>query len=53
MGRNVLVVSTVEQPEELLRAHIGEADSVKVVVPVVLAGISRLARERREGVQSR
>ena len=38
MGRNVLVVSTVEHPEELLRAHIGEADTVKVVVPVVRQG---------------
>ena len=38
MGRNVLVVSTVEHPEELLRAHIGEADTVKMVVPVVRQG---------------
>ena len=38
MGRSVLVVSTVEHPEELLRAHIGEADTVKVVVPVVRQG---------------
>lgn len=38
MGRNVLVVSTVERPEELLREHIGEADTVKVVVPVVRQG---------------
>ena len=38
MGRNVLVVSTVERPEELLSAHIGEADTVKVVVPVVRQG---------------
>ena len=38
MGRNVLVVSTVEHTDELLRAHIGEADTVKVVVPVVRQG---------------
>ncbi|HZG34938.1 MAG TPA: hypothetical protein VEY87_03755 [Gaiellaceae bacterium] len=38
MGRNVLVVSTVEQVDELLRAHIEEADTVKVVVPVVRQG---------------
>ena len=38
MGRSVLVVSTVEHPEELLRAHIGEADTVKVVVPAVRQG---------------
>ena len=37
-GRNVLVVSTVEQAEELLREHVGEADTVKVVVPVVRQG---------------
>ena len=38
MGRNVLVVSTVEHADELLRAHIGEADTIKVVVPVVRQG---------------
>lgn len=38
MGSNVLVVSTVEDPVELLRSHIGEADTVKVVVPVVRQG---------------
>ena len=38
MGRNVLVVSTVEHVDELLRAHIGGADTVKVVVPVVRQG---------------
>ncbi len=38
MGRNVLVVSTVEQPEEHLRGLIGEADTVKVVVPAVRQG---------------
>ncbi len=38
MARNVLVVSTVEHPEEFLRDHLGEADTVKVVVPVVRQG---------------
>jgi hypothetical protein len=38
-GRNLLVVSTVEQPEEILRSHIAEADTVKVVVPVVRQGL--------------
>ena len=35
---HVLVVSTVEEPVETLRAHIGDADTVKVVVPVVRQG---------------
>lgn len=39
MGRNVLVVSTVEHSEEFLRAHVGETDTVKVVVPVVRQGL--------------
>ena len=38
MRRNVLVVSTVDHAEELLRSHISEADTVKVVVPVVRQG---------------
>lgn len=32
---NVLVVSTVEHAEDVLRAHVGAADTIKVVVPVV------------------
>jgi hypothetical protein len=36
---NVLVVSTVEHPEEVLRSHIGETDKLKVVVPVVRQGV--------------
>src|SRR5688572_3297524 len=39
MGRNVLVVSTVEHAEEDLRAHVGKADTIKVVVPVVRQGV--------------
>jgi hypothetical protein len=38
MGRNVLVVTTVEHPEEVLREHLEEADTVKVIVPVVRQG---------------
>src|SRR5215216_1350556 len=38
MGKNVLVVTTVAHSEEILRAQIGEADTVKVVVPVVRQG---------------
>ena len=38
MGRNVLVVSTVEHADDVLREHVGEADTIKVVVPVVRQG---------------
>lgn len=39
MGRNVLVVSTVEDSDEAVRAHVGAADRIKVVVPVVRQGL--------------
>lgn len=39
MSRNVLVVSTVEHTDEVLRAEVGDADTVKVVVPVVRQGV--------------
>jgi hypothetical protein len=39
MGKNVLVVSTVENAEDVLRPHFDEADTVKVVVPVTGQGI--------------
>jgi hypothetical protein len=39
VGKNVLVVSTVEHGEDVLRANIGEADTLKVVVPVVRQGL--------------
>ena len=39
VGRNVLVISTVEHADEVLRAHVGEADTIKVVVPVVRQGV--------------
>jgi hypothetical protein len=32
---NVLVVSTVDHPEDVLRSYVKEADKLKVVVPVV------------------
>jgi hypothetical protein len=35
MGKNVLVVSTVERADDVLRTHFGEDDTIKVVVPVV------------------
>ena len=39
MGRNVLVVSTVEHGEDVLRARLGDdVDDVMVVVPVVQQG---------------
>ena len=39
MSRNVLVVSTVEHEEPALRAAVGAADRIKVVVPVVKQGL--------------
>jgi hypothetical protein len=36
---NVLVISAVEHPEDVLRAHLGEEDKLKVVVPVVRQGV--------------
>jgi hypothetical protein len=36
--RNVLVVSTVDHPEDVLRSYVGDADKLKVVVPVVRQG---------------
>jgi hypothetical protein len=35
---NVLVVSTVDHPEDVLRSYVGEDDTLKVVVPVVRQG---------------
>lgn len=46
--RNVLVVSTVEHGEEVLRDQVGEADRIKVVVPVVRQGVlDWLANDQR------
>jgi hypothetical protein len=39
MARKVLIVSTVEHADDVLRAHLGEADTIKVVVPVVRQGV--------------
>jgi hypothetical protein len=39
MAKNVLVVDTVEDGDDLLRAYVGEADKIKVVVPVVRQGV--------------
>lgn len=39
MGKNVLVVSTVEHAEDALREHFDEDDTIKVVVPVTGQGI--------------
>jgi hypothetical protein len=38
MTKNVLVISTVEHADDVLRAHVGQADTIKVVVPVVRQG---------------
>jgi hypothetical protein len=38
VGRKVLVVSTVEHPDDVLRQHVGDADTIKVVVPAVRQG---------------
>lgn len=39
MGKNVLVVSTVDHPEGVLRPHFDDTDKIKVVVPVTGQGI--------------
>jgi hypothetical protein len=39
MGKNILVVSTVEHAEDALRSQLDPDDSVKVVVPVTGQGI--------------
>ena len=38
MGKNVLVVSTVEHADDVLQKHVGDAETIKVVVPVVRQG---------------
>ena len=49
MGKNVLVVSTVDHAESVLRERLGDdVDSVKVVVPVVQQGfLDWLANDER------
>jgi hypothetical protein len=39
MGKNILVVSTVEHADAVLRGQFGETDTIKVVVPVTGQGI--------------
>jgi hypothetical protein len=39
VSRKVLVVSTVEHADDVLREHVGDADAIKVVVPVVRQGV--------------
>ena len=39
MPRRVLIVSTVDQGTDDMQAHVGEADEIKVVVPVVKQGV--------------
>ena len=39
MGKNVLLLSTVENAEDVLREQLDEEDTVKVVVPVTGQGI--------------
>ena len=48
-ARNVLVVTTVEDTDaDVLRSHVGTADTVKVVVPVVRQGVlDWLANDQR------
>ena len=59
VGRNILVVSTVEHADEALRAYVGDAETIKVVVPVVRQGpLDWLANDekafaRAEGVAER
>ena len=38
VGRNVLVISTVEHADDVLRTFVGDAETIKVVVPVVRQG---------------
>jgi hypothetical protein len=46
--RSVLIVSTVEHAEATLRNQVGDADRVKVVVPVVRQGVlDWLANDQR------
>jgi hypothetical protein len=46
--RSVLVVSTVQHAEATLRAQVGDADRIKVVVPVVRQGVlDWLANDQR------
>jgi hypothetical protein len=39
MGKNILVVSTVQHADDILRGQFSETDTIKVVVPVTRQGI--------------
>jgi hypothetical protein len=39
MGKNILVVSTVQHADDVLRGQFSETDTIKVVVPVTRQGI--------------
>jgi hypothetical protein len=39
VARNVLVISTVEHADDVLQAQVGDAETIKVVVPVVRQGV--------------
>jgi len=39
VAKNVLVISTAEHADDVLRAQVGEAETIKVVVPVVRQGV--------------
>lgn len=48
MTRKVLIVSTVAHADDVLAAHVGQADTIKVVVPVVRQGaLDWLANDQR------
>ena len=51
---NVLVISTVEHPEHVLRSHVGEEDTLKLVVPVVRQGfLDWLANDEKAFTKAR
>jgi hypothetical protein len=51
---NVLVISTVEHPEHVLRSHLGEEDTLKLVVPVVRQGfLDWLANDEKAFTKAR
>jgi len=39
LAGRVLIVSTVDHADDVLRKHVGDAETVKVVVPVVRQGV--------------
>ena len=49
--KKVLVVSTVEHAEDVLRARVGDANAVKVIVPVVRQGVFDWLANDEKGFQ--